>query len=78
MVFFYFYTYSNKQWNNHGYDVAKIFGSKFDMISPVWLQVLRKGQNVYELGGGHDIDVEWIRDVRRGGAKQLKSNESNI
>ena len=26
-------------WNNHGYDVAKIFGGKFSLISPVWLQV---------------------------------------
>ena len=26
-------------WNNHGYDVAKTFGNKFTMISPVWLQV---------------------------------------
>ena len=26
-------------WNNHGYNVAKIFGSKFSMVSPVWLQV---------------------------------------
>jgi chitinase domain-containing protein 1 len=27
------------QWNGHGYDVAKIFANKFDLISPVWLQV---------------------------------------
>jgi len=27
------------QWNNHGYDVAKIFTNKFNLISPVWLQV---------------------------------------
>ena len=26
-------------WNSHGYDVAKTFGNKFTMISPVWLQV---------------------------------------
>ena len=26
-------------WNSHGYDVAKTFGSKFSLISPVWLQV---------------------------------------
>ena len=26
-------------WNSHGYDVAKIFGPKFSLVSPVWLQV---------------------------------------
>ena len=26
-------------WNSHGYDVAKIFGTKFSLVSPVWLQV---------------------------------------
>lgn len=26
-------------WNSHGYDVAKTFGSKFSLVSPVWLQV---------------------------------------
>ena len=29
-------------WNSHGYDVAKEFGSKFTLISPVWLQVIGK------------------------------------
>lgn len=27
------------QWNSHGYDIAKTFANKFDLISPVWLQV---------------------------------------
>lgn len=31
------------QWNNHGYDVAKIFANKFSMVSPVWLQVVPEG-----------------------------------
>lgn len=34
------------------------------MISPVWLQVIKKGKD-YEIGGTHDIDAGWIRDVRR-------------
>lgn len=62
-----------QQWNNHGYDVAKIFGAKFDIISPVWFQVLQKGKNKYEIGGLHDIDAEWMRDVRKtGGGKKSK------
>lgn len=52
------------QWNNHGYDVAKTFGPKFDMISPVWLQILRKGDMEYELTGTHDVDLAWMKNVR--------------
>lgn len=61
------------QWNNHGYDVAKLFGSKFDMISPVWLQVLHKGSHKYEISGAHDVDAKWIRDVRKSGPPGKKS-----
>lgn len=57
----------NLQWNNHGYDVAKIWGSKFNYVSPVWLQVLRKGPKQYELGGAHDIDAGWVKDVKKAG-----------
>jgi len=31
-------------WNNHGYDVAKIWGSKFTYVSPVWFS-LKPGKN---------------------------------
>lgn len=34
-------------WNNRGYDVAKDFGAKFSLVSPVWLQLLPKSE-----GGG--------------------------
>lgn len=34
------------------------------MISPVWLQILRKGDEQYELTGTHDVDVAWIKNVR--------------
>uniref|UniRef100_A0A8D8BSF8 Chitinase domain-containing protein 1 n=1 Tax=Culex pipiens TaxID=7175 RepID=A0A8D8BSF8_CULPI len=54
-------------WNNHGYDVAKLWGSKFNYVSPVWLQVLRKGPKQYELGGAHDIDAGWVKDVKKAG-----------
>lgn len=53
------------QWNNHGYDVAKTFSAKFDVISPVWLQVQRKANGKYELHGKHDLDMGWADDVRR-------------
>lgn len=60
-------------WNNHGYDVAKIFGAKFDMISPVWLQVISVGQANYEISGTHDVDANWIKAVRKAGPKNQLS-----
>ncbi|KAJ3596216.1 hypothetical protein NHX12_002625 [Muraenolepis orangiensis] len=43
-------------WNSHGYDVAKIFGSKLTSVSPVWLQVRRRGKDSYDVTGLHDHD----------------------
>ncbi|XP_077990422.1 chitinase domain-containing protein 1-like [Glandiceps talaboti] len=59
-------------WNNHGYDVAKIFGNKFTYISPVWLQVKMATENGYFIQGGHDIDQGWIADVKRKGKRNVK------
>lgn len=44
------------QWNSHGYDIAKIFGGKFTHISPVWLQLKRRGREMFEVTGLHDVD----------------------
>ncbi|PNJ84827.1 CHID1 isoform 13 [Pongo abelii] len=43
-------------WNSHGYDVTKVFGSKFTQISPVWLQLKRRGREMFEVTGLHDVD----------------------
>ncbi|XP_037033847.1 chitinase domain-containing protein 1 [Bradysia coprophila] len=51
-------------WNNHGYDVAKIWGPKFDIISPVWLQIVRLPNGDYQMNGEHDVDSGWLKDVR--------------
>lgn len=58
-------------WNNHGYDVAKIWGHKLDLISPVWLQIVRVGTEQYDLRGTHDIDRGWMDAVRQGGSKKI-------
>ena len=50
-------------WNSHGYDVAKKF-KKFNVISPVWLQIKRKPRGKYIVEGCHDIDQGWVNDVR--------------
>ncbi|XP_043828364.1 chitinase domain-containing protein 1 isoform X2 [Dromiciops gliroides] len=52
-------------WNNHGYDIAKIFGNKFTMISPVWLQVKRRGQELYQILGLQDTDQDWMKSVKK-------------
>lgn len=55
-------------WNNHGYDIAKIFNKKFTYISPVWYTIQLKqiagGELTLELGGKHDVDLGWLNDVR--------------
>lgn len=54
-------------WNNRGYDIAKIFGSKFTHISPVWLQLKRRHGGTFAIEGTHDIDQGWVSEVRSGG-----------
>ncbi|XP_038661967.1 chitinase domain-containing protein 1 [Scyliorhinus canicula] len=51
-------------WNNHGYEITMIFGGKFTFISPVWLQIQRKGVQLYHVTGHHDIDRGWMKNVR--------------
>lgn len=52
------------QWNSHGYDIAKIFGGKFTQISPVWLQLKRRGREMFEVTGLHDVDQGSHRAAR--------------
>jgi len=53
-------------WNNHGYDIAKLFKSKFGYVSPVWLQVKVSPGGVYYVQGTHDVDKGWVKDVTKG------------
>ncbi|XP_019871850.2 chitinase domain-containing protein 1 [Aethina tumida] len=57
-------------WNNHGYDVAKIFGNKFTHISPVWLQVVKSASMNYQITGTHDVDMKWMVDVKNAGRER--------
>jgi hypothetical protein len=56
-------------WNSHGYDIAKNFGTKFSLVSPVWLQVTVSNNEDYLVGGAHDVDTNWMVDVRKRGGK---------
>ncbi|GCC16405.1 hypothetical protein chiPu_0021359 [Chiloscyllium punctatum] len=51
-------------WNSHGYEITKTFGGKFTLISPVWLQIQRKGVQLYYVTGHHDIDQGWMKNVK--------------
>ncbi|XP_052322908.1 chitinase domain-containing protein 1 isoform X2 [Oncorhynchus keta] len=58
-------------WNSHGYDVAKVFGSKLTSVSPVWLQLRRRGPESFHITGLHDHDPGWVKAVRKAN-KQIK------
>ncbi|KAK3914325.1 Chitinase domain-containing protein 1 [Frankliniella fusca] len=58
-------------WNNHGYDIAKWFGHKFTHISPVWLQIRHNADLKYKITGTHDIDPNWISEVKKNNIKMV-------
>ncbi|RHY34228.1 hypothetical protein DYB25_010297, partial [Aphanomyces astaci] len=57
-------------WNNHGYNTAKLFRSKFTYIAPVWYQVLhsvlpsvhRLSVNAYDYSTtGPNAPLPWLK-----------------
>lgn len=56
-------------WNSHGYDIAKNFGSKLTSVSPVWLQLRRRGPETFDVTGLHDHDPGWVKAVRKSNKK---------
>ncbi|XP_008310358.1 chitinase domain-containing protein 1 [Cynoglossus semilaevis] len=56
-------------WNAHGYDVAKMFGPKLTSVSPVWLQLRRRGRETFDVTGLHDHDSGWVKAVRKSNKK---------
>ncbi len=60
-------------WNNQGYDVAKWFRGKFTHISPVWYQVRPQRSGQYTVTGEHDVDSEWMQEVRKPGDNGRKA-----
>jgi chitinase domain-containing protein 1 len=53
-------------WNGRGYDFARSYRAKLDYVSPVWLQVREDAQRQPIITGTHDIDADWVRDVKYG------------
>ena len=65
-------------WNNHGYDIAKRYGSpKLNLISPVWLQVKPTNEG-YTIEGLHDKDPKWMNAVKKVGSKILPRHSVEI
>lgn len=58
-------------WNNHGYNIAKLFSSKFKIVSPVWLQVKVSPGGSYHVEGLHDVDKGWVKEVEKGGKTKM-------
>ncbi|XP_076159674.1 chitinase domain-containing protein 1 [Alosa pseudoharengus] len=56
-------------WNSHGYDIAKLFGPKLTSVSPVWLQLRRRGPESFHITGLHDHDPGWVKAVRKANKK---------
>ncbi|XP_064194022.1 chitinase domain-containing protein 1 isoform X11 [Anguilla rostrata] len=57
------------KWNSHGYDIAKVFSSKLTSVSPVWLQLKRRGPESFQVTGLHDHDPGWVKAVKKGNKK---------
>ncbi|KAI9491322.1 glycoside hydrolase superfamily [Zychaea mexicana] len=55
-------------WNNRGYDIVKEFKGKFDYVSPVWYYI---EAHEFMLIGEHDVDENWIKEVRDGGGAKI-------
>ncbi|CAG8439444.1 1793_t:CDS:2 [Ambispora gerdemannii] len=59
-------------WNSHGYDIVKMVKGKFEYVSPVWYNIIRRPhlRNKYDLTGAHDVDQTWISEIRSNNKKQ--------
>ncbi|XP_058225662.1 uncharacterized protein LOC131334578 [Rhododendron vialii] len=57
-------------WNSRGYEIAKRFNSKFTHLSPVWYDLKSEGPKLI-LEGRHNVDREWISDLRMKGDAQV-------
>ncbi|KAG5405235.1 hypothetical protein IGI04_011354 [Brassica rapa subsp. trilocularis] len=53
-------------WNSKGYDMAKIYNSKFTHLSPVWYDLKSQGNGLV-LEGRHNADKGWIQELRSKG-----------
>jgi len=47
-------------WNSFGYDQAKKYNNKLNIVSPVWINV----KSNLQLTGLHDIDEKWLNHVK--------------
>ncbi|ESR58112.1 hypothetical protein CICLE_v10020231mg [Citrus x clementina] len=57
-------------WNSKGYELAKMFNSKFTHLSPVWYDLKSQGTSLI-LEGRHNADAGWLLELRKGDALVL-------
>uniref|UniRef100_A0A0E0JLA0 Chitinase domain-containing protein 1 n=1 Tax=Oryza punctata TaxID=4537 RepID=A0A0E0JLA0_ORYPU len=57
-------------WNSKGYDMAKLFSTKFTHISPVWYDLKSDG-NKLVLEGQHNFDARWVSELQSNGSLVL-------
>jgi len=56
-----------------GYDVAKKYASKFNLIAPTWYRWEASASGKIRLTGQKDVDLEWAKAVKEAGkAHDLK------
>ncbi|XP_020793638.1 LOW QUALITY PROTEIN: chitinase domain-containing protein 1 [Boleophthalmus pectinirostris] len=56
-------------WHAHGYNVAKLFTPKMSSVSPVWLQLRRRGPETFDVSGLQDHDPGWVKALRKSNKK---------
>ncbi|MBN3294952.1 CHID1 protein, partial [Amia calva] len=52
-------------WNAHGYSVARLFAGRLSSVSPVWLQLRRRGPQSYDISGLQDTDPGWMKALKK-------------
>jgi chitinase domain-containing protein 1 len=57
-------------WNSKGYDMAKLYSTKFTHISPVWYDLKSDG-NKLVLEGQHNFDAKWVSELQSNGSLVL-------
>lgn len=54
------------QWNSLGYKISQRFVNKFDIISPVWFQVIRDDkENKYLVTGSDVVNSTWLNSLSK-------------
>ena len=62
-------------WNRKGYAYAKLMASKITWLVPVWFQIRQDANGTIYIAGEHDINHEWLNEMRAAAAAAASSFE---